>query len=192
MKDDPFEQFDDWFSAAVAAGQPEPEAMAVATSTPDGHPSVRFVLMRAHDDRGFVFYTNRNSRKGGELSASPWAAIVFRWAATDRQVRAAGAVEPVDDDQSDAYFATRPRGSQIAAWASDQSQVVGSRAELDRMWAETEARFAGQDIPRPPWWGGYRVRPAEIEFWQQGRFRMHDRHLYVRRDDGWERQRLAP
>ncbi|HWE55673.1 MAG TPA: pyridoxamine 5'-phosphate oxidase [Acidimicrobiales bacterium] len=192
MLDDPYAQFDDWFAHAVAAGQPEPEAMAVATSTADGRSSVRFVLMRAHDERGFVFYTNRDSRKGIELAANPWASIAFRWSVTDRQVRAAGPVEMVDDDQSDAYFASRPRGSQLAAWASAQSRPVESREALERLWSETEDRFAGQEVPRPTSWGGYRVRPVEIEFWQQGEFRMHDRFQYRRLGEGWEQRRLAP
>jgi pyridoxamine 5'-phosphate oxidase len=189
---DPFAQFADWYEGAIAAGQPEPEAMAVATSSALGRSSVRFVLMREFDDRGFVFYTNRESRKGVELAANPWASLAFRWDVVDRQVRAAGPVSLVDDAQSDAYFAGRPRPSQLGAWASAQSRPIDSRAQLDRLMADVEQRFGGGPVPRPPWWGGYRIRPEEIEFWQQGRFRLHDRFQYQRRDRGWSVRRLSP
>lgn len=191
---DPFAVFEEWFAAAAAAGQPEPEAMALATSTPDGRSSVRFVLLRGFDRRGFVFYTNRRSRKGEELAANPYAALAFRWATVDRQVRISGPVSLVEDDESDAYFAGRLRGSQLAAWASEQSQPVpGGREELDRSVAAMEARFASEPVPRPPWWGGYRVEPDELEFWQQGPFRMHDRFRYrPAGTGGWQWERLAP
>lgn len=190
---DPLDLFADWFAAAVAAGQPEPEAMALATSTAGGLPSVRFVLLRDFDRHGFVFYTNRRSRKGRELAANPVASLVFRWHLVGRQVRAAGAVVEVDDEQSDAYFAGRPRGSQIGAWASEQSRPVAGRRELDARTAEMEARFAGGPVPRPPWWGGYRLAPDEIEFWQQGTFRLHDRFVYrLGPGDSWSCQRLFP
>lgn len=190
---DPLEVFADWFEAARAAGQPEPEAVALATSTPDGRPSVRFVLMRGFDRNGLVFYTNRRSRKGEELGANPHASLAFRWHLVDRQVRLAGPVSTLDEARSDAYFAGRPRGSQLAAWASEQSRPVASRTELDRQLAEAEARFGDGPVPRPPWWGGYRIEPDEVEFWQQGVFRMHDRFSYTRRPGGgWICQRLNP
>ena len=193
LRADPVEQFRDWFAHAGQAGQPEPEAMAVSTSTPDGHPSLRWVLLRGFDHRGFVFYTNRRSRKGGELAANPHAAAGFRWYVVDRQVRIAGPVTEVDDEESDAYFASRPRGSQIGAWSSDQSRPVADRSELDRRLAEAEARFEGVPVPRPPWWGGYRIDPVEMEFWQQGPFRVHDRFRYTRRaDGGWDVSQLFP
>jgi pyridoxamine 5'-phosphate oxidase len=190
---DPFEVFDDWYRQAQESAQAEPEAMALGTSPPDGRVSVRFVLMRGFDRRGFVFYTNRRSRKGEELAVNPWAAVNFRWSTVDRQVRAAGPVEWVSEAESDAYFAGRPRPSQLGAWASDQSRPVGGRDELDRQLVEAEQRFAGGPVPRPAWWGGYRVVPHEFEFWQQGTFRMHDRFQYKRLADGtWSCERLNP
>lgn len=188
---DPIEQFRLWFEQAGSAGQPEPEAMALATVGADG-PSVRYVLLRGFGPEGFVFYTNRRSRKGRELSGSPRAAVVFRWARVDRQVRISGTVEEIADAESDSYFASRPRGSQLAAWASDQSDTVADRAELDRRYLDVSARFEGGPVPRPAWWGGYRIRPEELEFWQQGVFRMHDRFRFSRRPDGWEVTRLFP
>ncbi|HET9076573.1 MAG TPA: pyridoxamine 5'-phosphate oxidase [Acidimicrobiales bacterium] len=189
---DPVEQFSAWFAAAREAGQPEPEAMALATSGTDGRPSVRFVLLRGVDRRGFVFYTNGASRKGQEMAANPFAALAFRWLTVDRQVRVRGPVVPVGDGESDAYFATRPRGSQIGAWASDQSRPVASRADLEARVAMMEDRFDGSPVPRPPWWGGWRVEPEEVEFWQQGAYRLHDRVLYRRQADGWAATRLFP
>lgn len=190
---DPLERFSAWFADAQAAGQPEPEAMALATTGPDGRPSVRFVLMRGFDERGFVFYTNSASRKGQDMTANPHAALAFRWLSVDRQVRVRGPVEPVGDAESDAYFGSRARGSQIGAWASDQSQPLASRAELEERVAAVEARFAGGPVPRPPWWGGWRVAPEEVEFWQQGQFRLHDRFLYRRAPGGgWSVTRLFP
>ena len=189
---EPVEQFRSWFAVAREAGQPEPEAMALATSGSDGGPSVRFVLLRGVDERGFVFYTNGRSRKGREMSATARAALAFRWSVVDRQVRVRGQVVPVADAESDDYFGGRPRGSQIGAWASDQSQPVSDRRELERRVAEAEARFADGPVPRPPWWGGWRVEPEEVEFWQQGTFRLHDRFVYRRDGDGWSLQRLFP
>jgi pyridoxamine 5'-phosphate oxidase len=192
--DDPIELFRRWFAAAREAGQPEPEAMALATADEAGRPSVRFVLMRGLDERGVVFYTNRSSRKGEELAARPWAAAVFRWKSVDRQVRIAGPVEEVSDAESDAYFSSRPRGSQLAAWASAQSRVVGGgRDELELSYLEVTGRFEGREVDRPPGWGGYRIRPDEMEFWQEGEYRMHDRFRFqVQANGSWRVERLAP
>lgn len=192
LLEDPIEQFRVWFAHAAAAGQADPEEMALSTSTPDARPSLRWVLMRGIDDRGVVFYTNRRSRKGQELAANARAAAGFRWTIVDRQVRLAGPVEEVTDDESDAYFAGRPRGSQVAAWSSDQSRPVSGPAELEERVAATESRFAGGPVPRPPWWGGYRIVAEEVEFWQQGPFRVHDRFRYLRRDGGWDLTQLYP
>lgn len=190
---DPVGMFELWFEAARRAGQAEPEAMAVATADAAGRPSVRFVLLREVDAAGFVFYTNGHSRKGREIDANPWAALAFRWEQVDRQVRVRGPIGPVDPAQSDAYFATRPRGSQLAAWASEQSEPVEGREEMDRRLADATSRFEGAPVPRPPWWQGYRVSPHEVEFWQQGPFRMHDRFLYRRdRAGAWQTARLFP
>jgi pyridoxamine 5'-phosphate oxidase len=166
--------------------------MALATSTPDGRPSVRMVLLKGHDERGFTFFTNRESRKGDEIAANPNAALVLYWQPLNRQVRIEGAVERIADAESEAYFATRPPASRIAAWASPQSQPITGRAELDERYAATEARFLGGDVPLPPFWGGYRVVPEAIEFWQGRENRFHDRIRYERSADGWTRERLAP
>ncbi len=192
----PMAQFQRWFAAAAAAGQPEPEAMSLATVGPGGVPSARFVLLRGADERGFTFYTNYRSPKAQEVDANPAAALAFRWATLDRQVRASGRVEVASPAESDAYFASRPRPSQLGAWASEQSQVIGSRQELESRLAEMERRFAGAEVPRPPWWGGLRVVPAVVEFWQGRAGRLHDRIRY-RQGDGpegvnWTMQRLAP
>ena len=190
---DPVEQFARWYGHARDHGQPEPEAAALATAGADGHPSARFVLLRGFDDRGFVFYTNSRSRKGRELGENPWAAMAFRWATVDRQVRLTGPVTAVSEEESDTYFAGRPRGSQLNAWASLQSEPAEGRDEMDRRAAEMEDRFARLPVPRPEWWHGYRIQPIEVEFWQQGRFRFHDRFVYRRDDDGgWTRRRLYP
>jgi pyridoxamine 5'-phosphate oxidase len=190
---DPFEVFRAWFDHAREAGQPEPEAMALATAGADGNPDVRFVLMRGFDSRGLVFYTNRRSTKGRQLSARPRAAAAFRWDRVDRQVRVAGAVSVAGEDESDAYFASRPRASQLSAWASDQSRPATGLAELEARLAEVEQRFAGRPVPRPRWWGGYRIEPEVFEFWQEGEFRTHDRFRYRRAGEGaWEVSRLHP
>jgi pyridoxamine 5'-phosphate oxidase len=189
---DPIRQFLRWFEEAAGAGQPEPEAMALATATPAGEPSVRFVLLRGVDERGFVFYTNGHSRKGGEIAANPRAALAFRWWTLERQVRAAGTVAPVEPEESDAYFRTRPRGAQLGAWASAQSEPLESRAALDSQFEDVRRRFAGQDVPRPPWWGGFRVRPAEVEFWQGRPDRLHDRLAYRLVGRNWQVLRLSP
>jgi pyridoxamine 5'-phosphate oxidase len=190
---DPFDVFVEWFADAREHQQAEPEAAALATADPNARSSVRYVLIRGFDRRGFVFYTNRQSRKGLELAANPWASLVYRWSVVDRQVRVAGRVNPVSDKESDAYFASRPRGSQLSAWASDQSTVISGRDLLDQQFAQSEARFAGGPVPRPQWWGGYRLEPEEFEFWQQGRSRLHDRFRYMlSADGGWSCDRLSP
>jgi pyridoxamine 5'-phosphate oxidase len=166
--------------------------MALATASAAGIPSVRFVLLRGFDERGFVFYTNARSRKGREMHDNPQAALVFRWKTVERQVRISGPVVPIDAAESEAYFASRDRGSQLGAWASEQSSPIDGREELDRRLQEMGARFDGDDVPRPSWWGGYRVSPHEIEFWQQGPDRLHDRFLYTRVGSEWAVKRLSP
>jgi pyridoxamine 5'-phosphate oxidase len=190
----PLRQFRRWFDEAQAAEVVEPDAMFLATATPDGRPSGRVVLLRGFDERGFVFFTNYESRKGQELVTNPRAALVFFWDALDRQVRVEGRVERTSSAESDAYYKTRPRGSQIGAWASPQSAMLPGREALDRKVAEAEARFAGLDtVPRPLHWGGFRVAPDVIEFWQGQPSRLHDRLRFQRQGDGtWLMQRLAP
>ncbi len=193
LSPDPHAQFDAWFAEATDAGVPDPEQMALATATLDGAPSVRMVLLKGHDFRGFVFYTNRASRKGAELLKNPRAAGAIHWKPLERQVRVEGAVEELADDESAAYFDTRPRNSQIGAWASPQSRPVADRGELERRAAEIELRFASEtSLPLPPFWGGYRIVATTIEFWQGRPGRLHDRVQYVLGSDGWTRQRLAP
>lgn len=188
----PFPLFARWFDEAVAAGLPEPTAMTLATASAEGRPSARTVLLKAFDEAGFVFYTNYTSRKARELEANPVAALLFHWATLQRQVRIEGAVARVSRAESAAYFCTRPRGSQIGAWASRQSQEISQRSELERRVAEVEARFAGREVDLPDFWGGYRVTPIAIEFWQGGGYRLHDRILYTKRGADWELARLAP
>jgi pyridoxamine 5'-phosphate oxidase len=189
---DPVRQFHVWFEQARAAEITEPNAVTLATCTPEGIPSARIVLLKAYDERGFVVFTNYESRKGRELTANPNAALVFYWAELERQVRVEGRAERTGDAESDAYFASRPRGSRLGAWASRQSEVVPDRATLDAAMAEVEARFPGEAVPRPPYWGGVRVVPAVVEFWQGRPSRMHDRLRYTRTPGGWLRERLAP
>jgi pyridoxamine 5'-phosphate oxidase len=189
---DPLAQFRAWFEEARTAGLPQPEAMTLATATVDGEPSARMVLLRGFDERGFVFFTNFDSRKGRELTTNPRAALVFYWAAQDRQVRVEGGVEAVSAEESDAYFASRPRGSRLGAWASPQSQVIPGRKFLEAHMRQLEIRYAKGEIPRPPHWGGWRVVPAVIEFWQGQPNRLHDRLCYRRRPEGWSLERLAP
>jgi pyridoxamine 5'-phosphate oxidase len=190
---DPLTQFTRWFDEALAAQVPEPNAMTLATVAPDGRPAARIVLLKGFDAEGFDFYTNTESRKGRELAATPYAALVFWWPLLERQVRIEGAVVPVPEALADAYFQTRPRESQLGAWASPQSQTLDDRAVLEQRLADVTARYEGQAVPRPPRWGGYRVVPTCIEFWQGRPGRLHDRLCFQRQDDGpWSLERLAP
>ena len=190
---DPIAQFGAWLEEAAAAGVRWPGAMTLATVGEGGLPSARMVLLRGHDERGFTFYTNRESRKGRELARSPYAALVFYWEPLERQVRVEGTVSALGAEESAAYFRTRPRGSQLAAWASPQSRPLAERAELDRLYRAVDDRFAGEpEIPLPPFWGGYRVRPDAIELWQGREHRLHDRIRYERSGTGWTIVRLAP
>jgi pyridoxamine 5'-phosphate oxidase len=191
---DPVAQFSAWFADAKDVRQAEPEAMALATVGVDGMPAVRWVLLKGWDERGFVFYSNERSAKGGDLDAHPVAALGWRWYHLERQVRVVGPVSAVSAEESDAYFATRPRGSQIGAWASDQSTEIPDRAYLEGRITELEHRYEGRDVPRPGHWRGFRVAPGRYEFWQGRRDRIHDRVLYTPTADGsgWQRRRLAP
>jgi pyridoxamine 5'-phosphate oxidase len=190
---DPIRQFATWFEEAAAAGLYQPEAMTLATVGPEGRPSARMVLLRGFDGRGFSFFTNYDSRKARDLAARPWAALVLFWAELHRQVRIEGRVEPVSAEESDAYFAGRARGSQLSAWASPQSEVLEGRGVLERRVAELARQYEGRPVPRPPRWGGYRVVPECIEFWQGHENRLHDRLSFRRRaDGGWAVVRLAP
>jgi pyridoxamine 5'-phosphate oxidase len=192
MIDDPFALFDSWFTEARASEPNDANAMALATSTPGGRPSLRMVLLKGHGPDGFVFYTNLDSRKGGELAANPQVALLFHWKSLRRQIRIEGPVTPVDDATADAYFATRGRDSQLGAWASDQSRPLGSRETFEARFAEMQARFEGQDVPRPPRWSGWRVAPERIEFWQDREHRLHERTLYVRDGERWTKGLLYP
>ncbi|HEX4607668.1 MAG TPA: pyridoxamine 5'-phosphate oxidase [Urbifossiella sp.] len=190
---DPFALFRRWFEQAVAAALPDPNAFTLATATPDGVPSARAVLLKGLDERGFTFFTNYDSRKGRELEANPQAAMVFLWHPLERQVRVEGAVEVVSAAESDEYYAVRPLGSRLGAWASPQSAVIPGREFLERQHAELAARFPDGSVPRPPHWGGYRVVPRVIEFWQGRPSRLHDRIRFTRdKSDVWVRDRLAP
>jgi pyridoxamine 5'-phosphate oxidase len=189
---DPHLQFDRWFAEAGEAGVRHPEQMALATATREGIPSVRMVLLKGHDERGFVFYTNRASRKAAELAENERVATVLHWEIPERQVRIEGSVTVVSDEESFAYFRTRPRGSRIGAWASPQSQVVASREELGARAAEIERRFSGvEELPLPPHWGGYRIVATAVEFWQGQPDRLHDRIRYELAGGTWNRARLG-
>lgn len=189
---DPIRQLEAWLEEALGTERPDANAMTLATATPDGRPSARIVLLRGLDARGLTFFTNYGSRKGQELDANPVAAAVFYWPGNERQVRAEGRVERVSREESAAYFRTRPRGSQLAAWLSRQSTVIAGREVLDRGLAEMNAAYPGE-VPLPDFWGGYRLVPEVVEFWQGGLYRLHDRLRYRRGADGaWLRERLAP
>jgi len=192
MAEDPFALFDAWFADAKASEPNDPNAMALASVGSDGQPSVRMVLLKGHDERGFVFYTNLNSRKARELIDRPKAALLFHWKSLRRQVRIEGSVSGVAQDEADAYFATRGRDSQLGAWASDQSQPLASRALFEAQFEEVEARFEGDAVPRPPHWSGFRVAPARIEFWQDRPHRLHERRLFTRDGDRWNEGLLYP
>ena len=189
---DAIRQFERWFADAAAARVPEPNAMTLSTATRDGVPSARIVLLKGVDTNGFAFFTDYRSRKGAELAENPLAALTFLWKEIERQVRVTGSVSRVSTQESEAYFRTRPAGSQLGAWASHQSAVLGSREELEARVQDVAQRFQGGDIPLPPHWGGFRVLPDEIEFWQGRTSRLHDRLLYRREESGWDISRLSP
>ena len=192
MAADPFALFDAWFAEAKSAEPNDPEAMALATADPEGRPSLRMVLLKGHGREGFDFYTNFDSRKGKELAANPAAALLFHWKSLRRQVRVDGPVEPLPAAEADAYFATRARDSQLGAWASDQSRPLDRRETFERRFAEIRARFEGQDVPRPPRWGGFRLVPKRIEFWSDRPHRLHERRLFTRAATGWDEGLLYP
>jgi pyridoxamine 5'-phosphate oxidase len=192
MAVDPHDLFDTWFAEARLAEPELTEAVALATADASAMPSVRMVLMKGHDARGFVFFTNSRSRKGGELAVNPNAALLFYWKSLGRQVRVEGKVEPVSDAEADAYFATRARESQLGAWASDQSRPMENREAFERRYQAEAARYEGRQVPRPPHWWGYRVVPERIEFWIDRAHRLHERRLFTKTPDGWSEGLLYP
>jgi pyridoxamine 5'-phosphate oxidase len=189
---DPFRQFEKWFQEAEGAKIAEPNAMVLSTAGRDGRPSSRTVLLKGLDGRGFVFYSNYESRKGRELELNPAASLLFPWIGFERQVIAEGPVSKISREESESYFHSRPRPSQLAAWASHQSAIVSARAALDESLKAMEGKYAGREVPIPPHWGGYRLAPETVEFWQGRRSRMHDRLRYRRTKDGWTVERLSP
>jgi pyridoxamine 5'-phosphate oxidase len=190
---DPIELFEAWLGVAEESGIHEPNAIALATATPEGVPSVRMVLLKGIDPRGFVFFTNYESRKAGELDANPHAALCIHWPILERQIRVTGTVSRISQEESDAYFQTRGRGSRVGAWASQQSRPLPDRAELEGRVREVKERFRGDDVPLPPFWGGYRITPDQVEFWQGRADRLHDRLVFSREDGGdWSTVRLYP
>ena len=192
MADDPFALFDRWFAEAKAGEPNDPEAMAIATATPDGSPSVRMVLLKGHGPDGFRFFTNYESRKGEEIAANSNVALLFHWKSLRRQVRIEGEARPCEPAQADAYFASRSREAQLGAWASDQSRPLPNRKTFEARYAEVKQRFKGKDVPRPPHWSGYVVIPRAIEFWTDQPHRLHERRLFTRTGDGWTEGLLYP
>jgi pyridoxamine 5'-phosphate oxidase len=192
MTTDPFELFADWYGQARESEPNDPMAMALATVDPEGRPSVRMVLLKGHDERGFVFYTNLESRKAGDIIGNPNVALLFHWKSQRRQIRIEGSVSRVSDAEGDTYFASRARESQLGAWASDQSRPLDSRATFEARYQAMVERFEGADVPRPSHWSGFRVSPERIEFWQDRAFRLHERHLFTRVADGWTEGMLYP
>jgi pyridoxamine 5'-phosphate oxidase len=189
---DPIVRFVETFERAAGQAPFDHTAASLATATPAGEPSVRVVLVRQFDERGFVFFTNYESRKGEEIAANPVGSLCFYWPWIDEMVRIAGPLTKVSQEESDAYFATRPRGSQIGAWASNQSRPLSARSELERRYFDIERQYEGQAVPRPPHWGGYRLKPVRMEFWRAGEYRLHDRWLYTATPDGWDIEILFP
>ncbi len=193
MAEDPHALFDRWLAEAESSEPNDPNAMALATADAVGNPAARMVLLKGHDARGFVFYTNEESNKGADLAANTQAALLFHWKSLRRQVRIEGHVERVSDEEADAYFSTRGRDSQIGAWASDQSRPLDSRATLENRFATMAEQFLDKDVPRPPHWGGYRVVPLVIEFWSDGKNRLHDRNVFLsQRGGGWKQSKVYP
>ncbi|MES2420496.1 MAG: pyridoxamine 5'-phosphate oxidase [Pseudomonadota bacterium] len=192
MSDDPFTLFDSWYAEAKQSEPNDPNAVALATADAEGRPSVRMVLLKGHGPDGFVIYTNRESRKAGELAVNPQGALLFHWKSLRRQIRIEGPVSWATDEESDAYFASRGRDSQLGAWASEQSRPLDSRDTFEQRFGEMTAKFEGQDVPRPPHWGGYRVTPTRIEFWQDRAHRLHERRLFTRQDGAWSEGLLFP
>jgi len=189
---DPHALFEDWMAEAIQSEPNDPTAMALATADASGRPSVRMVLLKGHDERGFVFYTNLDSRKGGELAANPNAALLFHWKSLRRQVRVEGPVEPVSAEEADAYFASRSRDSQLGAWASDQSRPLEHRSLFEQRFQEMSTRFQGAEVPRPARWSGFRVLPDLVEFWNDRAHRLHERRLFTRVEGGWSEGLLFP
>ena len=193
VPEDPMAGFAAWYRAAAAAGAERPDAMTLATASADGVPSARIVALRRHDAKGFTFYTNFGSQKARELRATPRAALVFFWAEVGRQVRAVGPVIELSREDSERYFRTRPRGTQVGAWVSRQSEAIDSRDALEKQYAEVSERFRDKDVPLPPFWGGFRLEPVSVEFWERGKHRLHDRLRYYRSgESGWIVERLSP
>ena len=192
MATDPHQLFEEWYALARGSELNDSNAMALATADGEGRPSVRMVLLKGHDDRGFVFYTNGDSRKGLELEANPNAALLFHWKSLRRQVRIEGAVTPVTAEEANAYFATRSRDSQLGAWASEQSRPLDRRESFEQRYQEMRVRFEGGDVPRPPRWSGFRVVPARIEFWSDRAHRLHERRLFTHGQSGWSEGLLYP
>ena len=192
MATDPLALFDEWYAKARASEPNDPSAMALATADASAHPHVRMVLLKGYGPEGFVFYTNEESDKARELAQNPYAALLFHWKSLRRQVRIEGPIEPVSDEQADAYFASRARDSQLGAWASDQSRPLDTRATFEKRFEDVKRRYEGDEVPRPPHWGGFRVHPRRIEFWSDRPHRLHERRLFVQGAGGWSEGLLYP